>query len=185
MGGATLQRRSMATLHGAVGLSPASRWPLGLVMVLAMGGCGGSSPVEPGARLAIVEFVYRAPTTVDATVLERFRRCVEGVGRTHIHPSWRSFVRFDMNPAGADRWQITFVDVPTEQTLAVRLNDPNACATHPHGASLANVFANGVLLIRVVETPGPDHGVNLNPPGVPAVEPGLALRVAEDGTVMP
>jgi len=41
------------------------------------------------------------------------------------------------------------------------------------GASTVNVSANGVLLLRVVDTPGS------------GVEPGLAFAVAADGSIDP
>lgn len=45
--------------------------------------------------------------------------------------------------------------------------------TDPNGASTMNVFANGVLLTRIVDTPG--NGT----------EPGLAFTVSASGGVTP
>ena len=78
-----------------------------------------------------------------------------------------------MTAAAADRWQITFDDVPVDSEQRIRISDPNACRTDPNGASTTNIFANGVLLTRVVDTPG--NGT----------EPGLAFTVAAGGVVTP
>ncbi len=126
-----------------------------------------------GGATATVLFAYEAPTAVDPAVAAQFPRCVNGVGRTHIHPSWRGFSRIDMTAVGSDRWEIRFTDVPTGLDQSLRISDPNACRSDPNGASTANVFANGVRLLRVVGTPG--NGT----------EPGLAFRVAAGGTVTP
>lgn len=96
-----------------------------------------------------------------------------GVGRTHIHPSWRKFERVDLMAAGAERWEITFADVPVTQRLAIRISDGNACDENPTGAATRDVFANDVRLLEVVPTPGS------------GTEPGLALTVAADGRVTP
>ncbi len=143
-----------------------------VLAVLALGcSSGGSGPTNPPAT-ATVTFVYFAATEVDPAVRQQFPGCVQGVGRTHIHPSWRSFARIDLTPRGADRWEITFADVPVGENR-IRVSDPNACARDPNGASTRDVFANGVRLTRVVDTPG--NGV----------EPGLAFSVTASGTVTP
>ena len=138
------------------------------------GGDGGSGPTRPPTiALATVEFVYQAPTATDPTVRDRFPGCVAGVGRTHFHPGWRGFNRSDMTADGPDLWRITFNDVPAGSEQRLRVSDPNTCATDPNGASTENVLANGVLLSRIVDTPG--NGT----------EPGLAFTVSADGTISP
>ncbi len=135
--------------------------------------CGGSSnPVAPMPR-ARVEFVYRAATATDAAVRAAFPNCVAAVGVTHIHPGWRDFVRINLTAIGDDRWEITFTDVPVDSEQRIRISDPNTCNSDPNGASTENVFANGVRLTRIVDTPG--NGT----------EPGLAFSVTADGTVTP
>ena len=149
---------------------------LGLVAALAVAsGCGGgssSSPTGPGA-LAAVEFVYQAATTTDPDVQALFPECVSGVGITHIHPSWRGFARVLMTPSGAMEWRIGFADVPVGSEQRIRISDPNACVLNPTGASTENVFANGILLQRIVDTPGS------------GTEPGLAFTVDRNGNVQP
>lgn len=145
---------------------------LGLTGLLACGG-SGSGPTAPGPAVGAVVFEYRAPTTIDEDVRRRFPECVDGVGRTHIHPGWRGFARFDMEVAGARRWTRRFEDVPVGQRQRIRISDPNTCADNPTGASTEGVLANGVALTEVVDTPGS------------GVEPGLAFTLRADGTVEP
>ena len=155
----------------------ASRFVLfGVVAVFAVAsGCdggGSSSPTGPGA-FAAVDFVYRAATTTDPDVQAIFPGCVGGVGMNHIHPSWRNFARVPMTASGAMEWRIGFADVPVGSEQRIRISDPNACALNPTGASTENVFANGTLLQRIVDTPGS------------GTEPGLAFTVDRNGNVQP
>lgn len=122
---------------------------------------------------ATVTFVYRATTTPRADLPASRQECVRGVGRTHIHPSWRSFARIDMTAVGADRWEITFSDVPAAARQSVRISDGNVCDENPTGAATRNVFANDVLLTEIVPTPGS------------GTEPGLAFTVLANGRVTP
>ena len=160
---------------------------LAWLLVSSLWACRGDStnPVE-AAAVALVRFTYLAPAVIDPAVERDHSRCVASVASTHIHASWRGWTRVEMRATAGDRWETVFSDVPLEEELAVRLNDPNACARHPHGATTENLFANDVRLVRIVETPGPDHGVTLNPSpdGTPA-EPGLAFSVAADHSVIP
>lgn len=142
-------------------------------------GCGRqTSPASPtpptaGAATATVRFVYRASTAPRTDLPAAAQGCVQGVGRTHIHPSWRSFARIDMTPVGADRWEIAFSDVPTNARQSIRVSDGNVCDENATGAATRNVFANDVLLVEVVPTPGS------------GTEPGLAFSVSSDGRVTP
>ena len=141
---------------------------------VALAACGGEDPSGPsGPVRATVQFVYAAPTQVDPDVAAQFPQCVQGVGRTHIHPGWRNFARIDMQAVGAERWEITFEDVPVGEEQRIRISDPNTCAQNPTGASTEGVSANGVTLTRIVDTPGT------------GTEPGLAFTVSADGTVTP
>ena len=157
-------------------------WTKGAALSLLLAsacGEGSTEPAPPPAGMLplrpqiTVEFVYRAPTSRDPAVAERNPICVNGVGRTHIHPSWRSFDRFDMSASGVDRWEISFSDVRVDAAYRIRISDPNVCLEDPNGASTRNVYANGVLLTRIVGTPG--NGT----------EPGLAFTVSPDGQILP
>ena len=145
------------------------------VVALARVGCdtGDSSPTAPSTTTATVRFDYRAATALNANLPTSTSACVSGVGRTHIHPSWRGFARIDMQAVGANLWQITFTDVPIDLRLSLRVSDPNVCTENPTGAATRNVSANDVVLVDIVPTPGT------------GTEPGLAFTVGADGTVMP
>lgn len=145
------------------------------LVIVAGAACGDDGPAAPpdGATTATVEFVYAAPTTTDPAVAMAFPECVQGVGQTHLHAGWRSFAARAMQATGPDRWEITFTDVPIGSEQRIRVSDPNTCADNPTGASTEGVTANGVLLTRIVDTPGS------------GIEPGLAFSVAADGTVTP
>ena len=151
-----------------------------LAVVVAAGiltaGCrdSASSPASPtAATTATVRFVYRASTTPRTDLPADRQDCVRGVGATHIHPGWRGFARIEMTPFGGDRWEIAFSDVPASARQSIRVSDGNACDENPTGAATRNVFANDVLLVEVVPTPGS------------GTEPGLAFTVAPDGRVTP
>ena len=96
---------------------------------------GGTSPASPSATRATVRFDYRAPTTVSADLPPATQACINGVGRTHIHRSWRSFNRIDRQAVGTDLWQITFTDIPIAERLSIRVSDPNVCAENATGAA--------------------------------------------------
>lgn len=143
--------------------------------VMLVPACGDRSraPTAPGMITATVRFAYLASTTPRTGLPPSTSACVAGVGRTHIHPSWRGFARVDLAAAGAARWEITFADVPVNQRLAIRVSDGNVCDENPTGAATRDVLANDVRLVEIVPTPGS------------GTEPGLAFTVAPDGTVTP
>ncbi len=142
---------------------------------LAVLGCGDdpSGPEPSGAVTVTVQFVYAASTATDPEVAANFPQCVQGVSVTHIHPSWRGYPAIPLTAVGAERWEISFSDVPVGGEQRIRISDPNTCALNPTGASTEGVSANGTLLTRIVDTPGS------------GIEPGLAFRAAADGTVTP
>ena len=142
-----------------------------LLALLEFLSCSGS--VSLVGTTTTVRFVYAATTALNPSVHQQFPKCVEGVGHTHIHPSWQNYARINMSAFLSDRWEISFTDVPVGPEQRIRISDPNTCATDPNGASTVNVRANDVLLTQVVDTPG--NGM----------EPGLAFRVAADGHVTP
>jgi hypothetical protein len=149
--------------------------PLVFCAALFVTACGGtdtgSPPTSPSTR-ATVRFVYRAQVTPRTDLPPSTATCVSGVGQTHIHPSWRSFTAIPFQPA-ADRWEITFNDVPTTVRHSIRVSDGNVCDENPTGAATRNIFANDVLLTEIVTTPGSGP------------EPGLAFGVDAAGRVTP
>ena len=137
-------------------------------------GCGNeSSPTTPSPTAATVRFTYLAVTALNPDLPASAQACVQGVGRTHIHPSWRNFIRIDMQAVGSDRWEISFSDVAVNERQSIRISDPNVCADNPTGAATNNVLANDVRLVEIVPTPGA------------GTEPGLAFTVGADGRVSP
>jgi hypothetical protein len=146
---------------------------LGALLLLAGAGVGACGSGSSSAPLATVEFVYFASTTPDPAVESAFPDCFHGTDATHIHPSWRGFDRVDLTPVPPDRFVVLFFDVPVGVEQRFRINDPNECDANATGATTANIHANGVLLTRVVDTPG--NGT----------EPGLAFTVLPDGSVAP
>ena len=97
--------------------------------------------------------------------------CVNGVGATHTHPSWRSFAGIPMQPVPPDRYEISFTDVPINTRVSFRVNDQNACDENSTGAVTRSVFANDVRLIQNTATPGNGD------------EPGFAFSIAPNGAI--
>lgn len=138
----------------------------------ALAACGGDDGSEDTG--IVVTFVYQAPTALDPDVAAAFPSCVDSVGATHLHPSWRDYQRFNMRANGPNEWRLPFSAVPAG-THRFRINDPNVCTENATGAVTVGIFANGVELTNVVDTPG----------GLLGTEPGLSFTVAADGTVTP
>ena len=163
----------MALIMSGSERGPVGSWRCSAVRtLLGLLGCG-DDPSSPAGTTATVRFVYEASTTTDPGVAAAFPGCVQGVSMTHIHAGWRGFIAVFMTAVEPDRWEITFSDVPVDEEQRIRVSDPNVCALNPTGASTEGVFANGTMLVRVVDTPGS------------GVEPGLAFQVSADGTVRP
>ncbi|MDY7231846.1 hypothetical protein [Hyalangium rubrum] len=140
------------------------------VSVAVLMSCAEPEEVEPPTPTpakAEVTFVYKAATERNFDIAD----C--GVGPTHIHPSWRDYELVNFVAFGPMEWRRTFSDVPVGERLRIRVSDANYCDRDPNGASTENVFANGVQLTNVVDTPGT------------GIEPGLSFLVGADGTVTP
>jgi hypothetical protein len=134
---------------------------------------GGDGPTGPSATRAAVVISYRAATAPRADLPASLQACVDGVGPTHTHPSWRDFAGLPLGAVGSNRWELSFDDVPVGQRVSLRVNDGNACDEHPTGAVTRNVFANDVLLTDQVTTPGAGP------------EPGFAFTIDAAGRVTP
>jgi hypothetical protein len=128
-------------------------------------------PTTPTATTASVRIVFRGPTTRRTDLPPSAQACVQGVGATHTHPSWRNFDGIPLNPVPPDRYEITFTDVPINISVSFRVNDQNWCDQNPTGAVLRNVFANDVELLQNTLTPGSGQ------------EPGFAFTVDAGGRV--
>lgn len=148
---------------------------LAAAVSLAAPGCddanGPGAPTPEGATTATVRIVFLGSTTRRTDLPPSAGPCVNGVGATHVHPSWRSFAGIPLQPLPPDRYQIVFDDVPVDTRVSFRVNDQNACDENPTGAVTRNVFANDVRLAQNATTPGNGD------------EPGFAFSVARDGTI--
>ena len=144
-----------------------------VVLSLAVIGCDESDgPTSPtGSTTATVRLVFMGSTTRRTDLPASAQACVNGVGATHTHPSWRSFATIPLQAVPPDRYEITFTDVPANARVSFRVNDQNACDENPTGAVTRNVFVNNIRLIQNATTPGSGD------------EPGFALTVAPNGTV--
>ena len=118
-----------------------------VVLSLAMPGCGEpdgpTSPTSP-TTTATVRLVFMGSTTRRTDLPASAQACVNGVGATHTHPSWRSFAAIPLQAVPPDRYEITFTDVPVNTRVSFRVNDQNACDENPTGAVTRNVFVNDI-----------------------------------------
>jgi hypothetical protein len=155
-----------------------SRMPAQLLaafFVLGGIGCGddrsSGSPTGPTATVATVRLVFRGATARRSDLPASAEACVNGVGATHTHPSWREFAAFPLQAVPPDRYEISLADVPVGGSVSLRVNDQNWCDRNPTGAVLQNVFANDVPLVQNTLTPGSGE------------EPGYAFTVDAAGRV--
>ena len=145
-------------------------------LVLGTPACGsdpspaGPTP-QPAATTATVRIVFAGPTARRTDLPPSAQPCVDGVGPTHIHPSWRSFAAIPLQAFPPNRYELTFNDVPFDTRVSFRVNDQNACDENPTGAVTRNIFANDVRLTQNTTTPGNGD------------EPGFAFTISRSGTI--
>jgi len=144
-----------------------------LVLSVAIAGCGSNlSPApSPTATSATVRIVFQGSTARRTDLPPSAQACVNGVGATHTHPSWRAFAGIPLQAVPPDRYEITFDDVPVDMRVSFRINDQNSCDQNPTGAVNRNVFVNSVALVQNTTTPGQGD------------EPGFAFSVTATGRV--
>ena len=130
-----------------------------------------SQSMGPAALGATVRVIFDGETALDPTMPPATLVCVQGVGATHIHPSWRNFAGIPMLPVPPARYEIVLTDAPINTRLTFRVNDQNFCDENPTGAVTRNIIVNDVRLNQNATTPGTGD------------EPGFAFTVASDGTV--
>jgi hypothetical protein len=146
-------------------------WMVAAAASLTSSACG-DTPMSPSpSTTPAVRIVFLGSTARRTNLPPSAQACVDGVGATHIHSSWRGFAAFPLEPMPPDRYQFTFNDVPVGTPVSFRINDQNSCDENPTGAVTRNVFANDVRLTQNATTPGNGD------------EPGYALTVAANGTV--
>jgi hypothetical protein len=146
-----------------------------LIIALAMplAACDGDNPSAPSsaATTAMVRIVFRGSTVRRGDLPPSAQACVDAVGATHTHPSWRNFSTIPLQAVPPDRYEISFDDVPVDVRVSFRINDQNFCDQNPTGAVTRDVSVNGVALIQNTVTPGQGD------------EPGYAFSIASDGRV--
>jgi hypothetical protein len=130
--------------------------------------CGSST--APSSE-ATVRVVYMGATARRADLPASAQACVNGVGATHIHPSWRNFAASPLQAFPPDRYEISLSDAPVNMRLSFRVNDQNSCDENPTGAVTRNIFVNNVRLIQNALTPGTGD------------EPGYAFVIGPDGAI--
>jgi hypothetical protein len=138
------------------------------VLGVAAAACGSST--APSSQ-ATVRVVFIGATTRRADLPPAAQACVDGVGATHIHPSWRNFASSPLQAVPPDRYEITLNDAPVNTRLSFRVNDQNSCDQNPTGAVTRNILVNDVRLLQNTTTPGNGD------------EPGYAFVVAPDGAI--
>ena len=149
---------------------------IAVALSLSALGCGGSNgpaaPTSPpGSTTATVRIVFMGATARRTDLPASAQPCVNGVGATHTHPSWRNFAGIPLQPIPPDRYEITFTDAPVDTRVSFRVNDQNACDENPTGAVTRNVLVNNVRLIQNTTTPGNGD------------EPGFAFTIAANGAI--
>lgn len=146
-----------------------------VALSLVIAGCddsnGPSSPNPPGSTTATVRIVFMGATARRSDLPVSAQACVNGVGATHTHPSWRNFAAIPLQPVPPDRYEISFTDVPVDTRVSFRVNDQNSCDENPTGAVTRNIFVNEIRLIQNATTPGNGD------------EPGFAFTIAPNGTI--
>ena len=125
----------------------------------------------PGATASTVRVIFEGSTTRDPTMPPSAQACIDGVGATHIHPSWRNFAGIPMTAVPPTRYEIVLNDAPVNTRLTFRVNDQNFCDENPTGAVTRNIIVNDVRLNQNATTPGTGD------------EPGFAFTLASNGTV--
>ena len=140
---------------------------------LAALGCdeGSQSPTQPGSAMASARIVFAGATARRSDLPLSAQACVNGVGATHIHPSWRGFAAIPLTPVPPDRYEIAFTDVPAGVRVSFRVNDQNACDENPTGAVTRNILVNDVRVMQNATTPGNGD------------EPGFAFTIAANGAI--
>ena len=130
---------------------------------------GPSSPSN--ATTGTIRLVFLGATARRTDLPPSAQACVNGVGATHTHPSWRNFNGIPLQPVPPNRYEITLTDVPLTTRVSFRVNDQNWCDRNPTGAVLQDVLVNDVRLVQNTTTPGNGE------------EPGVAFTLSSNGSI--
>jgi hypothetical protein len=148
-------------------------WCSASAIALAVGCAKTSTPSSPtaSATTTTIRLEFRGSTSRRTDLPASAQACVNGVGATHTHPSWRSFAGIPLTPVPPSRYEITFSDVPVNIRVSFRVNDQNSCDENPTGAVTRNIFVNDVALRQNATTPGNGD------------EPGYAFSISGSGAI--
>ena len=143
--------------------------------VLLSASCGSEVPStsptpQATPSVASVTVVFQGSTSRRTDLPASAQACVDGVGPTHIHPSWRNFAGIPLNAVPPSRYELSFADVPVNTRVTFRVNDQNSCDENSTGAVTRNVFVNNVALVQNTTTPGngdePGYSFSVNASGI-------------------
>ena len=148
-------------------------WGSAATIAFALGCDKASTPASPTtmATITTIRLVFQGSTNRRTDLPASAQACVNGVGATHTHPSWRNFAGIPLTPVPPSRYEITLTDVPVNTRVSFRVNDQNSCDENPTGAVTRNIFVNDVALRQNTTTPGSGD------------EPGFAFSIAANGTI--
>jgi hypothetical protein len=139
---------------------------------LALIGCDETTtPTSITTEPPTVDIVFLGPTARRTDLPASAQACLDGVGPTHIHPSWQDFAAIPMQSLPPDRYVISLTNVPVGRRVTFRINDQNYCDQNPTGAVTRNVTVNNMLLTQNATTPGNGD------------EPGFAFTLSQNGNV--
>jgi hypothetical protein len=130
---------------------------------------GPSSPSN--STMGTIRLVFQGATARRTDLPLFAQACVNGVGATHTHPSWRNFAAIPLQPVPPSRYELTLTDVPLNTRVSFRVNDQNWCDANPTGAVLRDVLVNDVRLVQNTTTPGNGE------------EPGFAFTLSSNGSI--
>lgn len=146
---------------------------LGSIITACGGGSGGggsASPTQPQTQTLSVAFEYRARTDIDPAV--DFETCTSKKVHftSHLHFIWNDWEdRHYLRTDGKNRFWYNG-EVPVGEEVQIALHDPNNCLEGDVYVAPTSLYANGVLLHRVVAV---QEGT------------GLGFRQQDDGTIDP
>ena len=156
--------------HYRMGPAPMDWRGISMAVAVAFFTPACDEPNGPSPTTATVRIVFMGATTRRSDLPSSAQACVNGVGVTHTHPSWRDFAAIPLQPVPPDRYEITFMDVPVDVQVSFRVNDQNSCDENPTGAVTRNIFVNDIRLVQNTTTPGngdePGFGFTITPAGM-------------------
>jgi len=157
--------------RGDADATRSGRVPILLAAALSVAASPACSSSTAPSSQATVRVVYMGATARRTDLPPSAQACMDGVGVTHIHPSWRNFAASPLQAVPPDRYEIALNDTPVNMRVSFRVNDQNSCDQNPTGAVTRNIFVNNVRLVQNTTTPGNGD------------EPGYAFVVAPDGSI--